>query len=97
MIAALQHNALVLDIYKWLAQRLCRVSAKVPPFLPWPVVQRQFGQGYTEIRFFRRVFLKTLKMVMIQYPAAKLEADGQGLRFHHSWPPILPKEMKVIA
>lgn len=96
-IAALQHNALALDIYKWLAQRLCRVSAKVPSFLPWPVVQRQFGQGYTEIRFFRRVFLKTLKMVITQYPAAKLEADNQGLRLHHSRPPILPKEIKGLS
>ena len=94
-IAALQHNALALDIYKWLAQRLCRVSSGVPSFLPWPAVQCQFGQGYTQIRFFRRVFLKTLKMVMLEYPAARVGADGHGLTLHRSRPPVSPKVISV--
>lgn len=51
-IAALQHNALALDIYKWLAQRLCRIDARRPYMLAWPLVQAQFGQGYSELRFF---------------------------------------------
>lgn len=62
-VSALQHNALALDIYKWLAQRLCRISQNRPVFLPWPAVQLQFGQGYSRLRDFRAVFLKTLKIV----------------------------------
>jgi len=90
-IASLQHNALALDIYKWLAQRLCRVDAKRPYTLAWPLVQAQFGQGYAELRFFRRVFLKTLKLVLMQYPGAKAEPNTRGLVLHHSRPPVAPK------
>jgi len=93
-IAALQHNALALDIYKWLAQRLCRVDGKRPYTLAWSLVQAQFGQGYAELRFFRRVFLKTLKIVLMQYPGAKVEPTEKGLVLHNSRPPIAPK---VIA
>jgi hypothetical protein len=87
-VAALQHNALALDIYKWLSQRLCRVPAKKPAFIPWPAVQAQFGQGYKEIRFFRRKFLKTLSIVQSQYPHAKVHADEKGLTMRLSPPPI---------
>lgn len=90
-IAALQHNALALDIYKWLAQRLCRVDAKRPYTLAWPLVQAQFGQGYSELRFFRRVFLKTLKLVLTQYPAARVESSSRGVLLYHSRPPVAPK------
>jgi hypothetical protein len=92
-ISALQHNALALDIYKWLAQRLVRVSAKEPAFLPWTAAQLQFGQGYGQIRDFRRIFLKTLRMVQNQYPGAKVETDEKGLKLHHSRPPIAPKQI----
>jgi hypothetical protein len=94
-IAALQHNALALDIYKWLAQRLIRVPAKAPAAIPWAVAQLQFGQGYGQIRDFRRVFLKTLKMVQTQYPAAKVEADERGLKLHNSRPPITRKQVAI--
>ncbi|MGH9623460.1 MAG: replication protein RepA [Bryobacteraceae bacterium] len=87
-VASLQHNALALDVYKWLAQRLCRVPAKTPAFLPWPAVQLQFGQGYARLRAFRSIFLKTLKIVMTQYPTAKVAATQQGLTLHLSPPPI---------
>jgi hypothetical protein len=94
-IAALQHNALALDIYKWLAQRLCRVNPKAPMFIPWPAVQLQFGQGYTRLRDFRAIFLKTLAMVMTQYPAGRVGGDQRGLTLHHSRPPIAPKIIAV--
>jgi Plasmid encoded RepA protein len=96
-VAAMQHNALMLDIYKWLAQRLCRVPANRPTFIVWPLVQAQFGQGYTRIRAFRSVFVKALKTVVTQYPGAKVEADGRGLKLYRSRPPILPKELKAIS
>ena len=90
-VAALAHNALALDIYKWLAQRLCRVHEKAPAFLTWPAVQIQFGQGYGRIRAFRAIFLKTLRTVLTQYPGAKITADGKGVTLYRSRPPIAPK------
>jgi len=96
-IAAMQHNALMLDIYKWLAQRLCRVPDKRPAFIVWPLVQAQFGSNYHRIRDFRDTFLKALKVVKTQYPKAKVEADGKGVRLYRSHPPITEKELKVIA
>jgi hypothetical protein len=90
-VAALAHNALALDIYKWLAQRLCRVDAKAPAFLTWPAVQLQFGQAYGRLRAFRAIFLKTLKTVLTQYPNAKVTADRKGLTLYRSRPPIAPK------
>ena len=94
-IAALQHNAFALDIYKWMAQRLCRVNPKEPMFIPWPTVELQFGQSYSRLRDFRAIFLKTLAMVMTQYPAARVGADQHGLMLHHSRPPIAPKIIAI--
>jgi hypothetical protein len=89
-IGALHHNALALDIYKWLAQRLVRVPANKPAFIPWPAVQLQFGQGYGRIRDFRAIFLKTLKLVKVVYPGAEkgVKADGRGVTLQLSAPPI---------
>ena len=67
----MQHKALMLDIYKWLAQRLCRVPPKHPAFVVGPLVEAQFGSGYNRIRDFRDAFLKALKVVLTQYPGAK--------------------------
>lgn len=87
-ISALHHNALALDIYKWLAQRLCRVPAKTPAFVPWTAVQLQFGQDYTRIRDFRKVFKKTLDVVKLQYKGATVIANDRGLTLHLSAPPV---------
>jgi len=96
-IAAMQHNALMLDIYKWLAQRLCRVPSKHPAFVVWPLVEAQFGSSYNRIRDFRDAFLKALKVVLTQYPGAKVDADEHGVKLYRSRPPILPRELKGIA
>lgn len=90
-VAALKESALALDIYKWLSQRLCRIPASKPAFIPWPLVQLQFGQGYGRLRDFRAVFISTLKTVLSEYPAAKVEADGRGVTLHLSRPPIARK------
>jgi hypothetical protein len=87
-VSALQNNALAIDIYKWLAQRLVRVPAKTPTFIPWTAVQLQFGQRYTRLRAFRSVFLKTLNIVQSQYPGAKVQPNEKGLTLHLSPPPI---------
>jgi len=96
-VAAMQHNALMLDIYKWLAHRLFRVPAGNPTSIPWPFLHTQFGHGYTRIRDFRRDFIVALKTVLTEYPGARVEVDQTKVKLYHSKPPILPKEPKPIV
>jgi hypothetical protein len=88
-VAALAHNAMALDIYAWLAQRLCRISQVTPALVPWVSLHEQFGHGYESVRKFRQVFLHTLKTCVVPaYPDAKIEATPQGLILKTSPPPI---------
>ena len=87
-VAALAHSAMGLDIYTWLAQRLHRVPDGKTQFLPWTALKEQYGQGYGRMDNFRRVFLKALKAVQTQYPAARIEADRKGLVLRNSPPPV---------
>lgn len=95
-VAALAHSAMGLDVYTWLAQRLHRVPDNKPQFIPWPSLHEQFGQGYAELRFFRRAFLKVLKAVHTQYPTARFEADRKGMRLRNSPPPI-PQRLMLVS
>lgn len=76
-IAALSHNALALDIYNWLAQRLHRIPAERPQTISWLSLREQFGQGYDPERLynFRRVFRKALGEVLTVYRAARVEDE----------------------
>jgi hypothetical protein len=87
-VARLAHNALALDIYTWLAQRLHRVEEGKSALVPWTALHQQFGQGYERLRDFRRVFGGTLRQVRVVYPDAKFELDGHGMTLRHSRPPV---------
>ena len=87
-IRGIAHSSLALDMYTWLAQRLHRVPANRPQFIPWTGLYDQFGQGYARIRDFRRNFLITLHNVKSVYPGARMDADEKGLTLFHSPPPI---------
>ena len=95
-VAALAHNALALDIYKWLAQRLCRIDPAHPQFVAWTRMQDQFGLGYSKIRFFRRDFLKTLQMVFNVYAASRpnVVCDRRGVTLKLTRPPV---DRKALA
>jgi hypothetical protein len=90
-IAALSASSMALDAYVWLAQRLHRISATKPQFVPWSALYEQFGQGFARVRDFRRRFLHTLRQVQSAYPNAIFAADDKGLTLHHSRPPIAPR------
>jgi hypothetical protein len=94
-IAALAHSATALDIYCWLAQRLHRIPVGQPQFVPWSAIYDQFGQGYREIRKFRRDFLNLLLQVKAAYPAARLSNDGRGLSLETSQPPVMKRLVQV--
>jgi hypothetical protein len=87
-IAVLSHSALALDIYCWLAQRLHRIPPGKPQFVAWPLLQEQFGQNYSEVRFFRRDLLKLLKQVILVYDTARFDADKKGMYLWNSPPPV---------
>ncbi len=94
-IAALAHSAMALDIYCWLAQRLHRVAPGKPQFVPWVALYDQFGQGYREIRKFRRDFLRLLGQVKTAYPDAHLSEDRRGMVLEASPPPIAKRMISV--
>jgi len=96
-IAALAHNAMALDVYCWLAQRLHRVNPSRPQFLVWTSLREQFGHGYKEIRKFRRDFLNILNLVKAQYPAAKFETNEGGMMLYNSTPPVQRRAVLVGA
>lgn len=85
----LSHNAMALDVYAWLAQRLHRIPAeKGGVLVPWPRLKEQFGAGYARLRKFRDVFRATLVQVLQVYPEAKLSLSSAGLVLRHSRPPV---------
>lgn len=85
----LSHNAMAMDIYAWLAQRLHRIDPeKGEVLVPWPRLQEQFGSGYGVLRKFRQVFLPTLAQVTVLYPQARLSVDRQGAHLRNSRPPV---------
>jgi hypothetical protein len=94
-IGTLSHTALGLDIYCWLAQRLHRISPARPQLVRWTSLHRQFGQGYHQLRGFKRVFLRTLNQVQMAYPDAKLSVDEEGLTLQHSRPPVLKQLLQL--
>ena len=96
-IAAIAHNAVALDVYCWMAQRLHRVDPKRGQFLAWANLHEQFGQGYERVRDFRRAFLNVLTLVKAQYPAAKFETNEGGAMLFNSPPPVLRRAVLVGA
>lgn len=95
-VAALAHSALALDIYCWLAQRLHRIPGGRPQFISWTALYDQFGQGYKQLRFFRRDFLKLLGQVRTVYPRARLSEEKRGLSLGQSPPPVA-KRVSVLS
>ncbi len=94
-IGLLAGNAMALDIYTWLAQRLHRVEEGKPALVPWTALHEQFGSGYAHIRDFRRVFVRTLKSVHEVYPAAKFDLGEGGMALRHSRPPVLSRVLPL--
>lgn len=87
-LAALQHSALALDIYTWLAHRLCRVNRAQGVRLSWSNLRDQFGQEYADGRNFKHEFMRALHQVQAVYPEARLGEVIGGLVLYPSHPPL---------
>ncbi len=96
-IAALAHSAIALDIYCWLAQRLHRIPAGKPQFVPWPLLHEQFRQGYNRIRKFRLFMSGILPQIHAVYPDARFLTDAQGMHLENSTPPVKKRMVSVTA
>jgi hypothetical protein len=95
-LAELSQNAMALDVYAWLAERLHRINPAKPAFIPWTGLQEQFGDGYQRMDNFKSRFAEVLKRVQEQYERARLELNGRGMIAHHSAPPVA-KRLFAIA
>lgn len=96
VLAALANNAMALDIYVWLAQRLHRVSVTKPQVITWKALEEQFGGVYSSPRKFRQNFRERLQLVLKFYHDAKLEETDRGLKLKNSPPPISPEKKTFL-
>lgn len=87
-LSALKHSALALDIYTWLAHRLCRIDRPEGVKLSWENLRDQFGQEYHSAKNFKHEFRDVLKQVCTVYPDAKIDGTPGGLILKSSPPPI---------
>jgi hypothetical protein len=94
-VSRLAHSSMALDVYAWLAQRLHRIDHRKPALVPWVSLKEQFGEGYTRLRDFRRVFTHTLKQVQIVYREAKFSLDARGMLLRNSPPPVSRRLLQI--
>lgn len=87
-LGALKHSALALDIYTWLAHRLCRVNRAGGVKLSWENLREQFGQEYGDPRNFKHEFKAALHPVLAVYPNARVGEVIGGLMLYPSPPPL---------
>ena len=88
---ALSHSALAMDLYTFLAHRLWRIDGSVE--ISWEQMRNAMAPEYTEIRVFRRHFLKALAAVQEVYPESKgrVHPIRGRVRLYKATPPIEPK------
>ncbi len=87
-LAALKHSALALDIYAWLAHRLCRIRQDHSVRVYWKNLRDQFGQEYHDTRRFKVKFRIALRQALAVYQDANVEEGWGGLLLKASPPPI---------
>lgn len=90
-LSALKQSSLALDIYTWLAHRLCRINAQQGVMLSWDNLRDQFGQEYGELKDFKHEFRNVLQQVLLVYPSARIEEVIGGIKLFESPPPISQK------
>lgn len=90
----LDNSALSLDLYAYLAHRLCRIKGQ-QLFLPWKLVKEQFGAENEDHNTFKRNFRKALRDVLVVYPNARAEVINGGLLMKQSPPPIAKTQIAI--
>jgi hypothetical protein len=85
---------MAIDLYVWLAYRLHVLEQ--PLEVSWPALKAQFGEGYKELRFFRRDMLSSLSLALAAYPEAHVVVDERrGLMLYRSAPPVPERKLQA--
>lgn len=87
-VHALQQSALAMDVYTWLAHRLCRVRTDAGTKLSWANLKEQFGHEYAASKDFKKEFRPALRKALCVYPDARVSDEIGGIRLYPSSPPI---------
>lgn len=96
-LGALKHSALALDVYSWLAHRLCRVRKLEGVKVSWANLRDQFGQEYADPKDFKKKLRIALRQVLAVYPNAKVESAAGGLILKPSMPPVAKTQIQVLS
>lgn len=91
-VRQISNRSMAIDLYVWLAYRLHVLPS--PLTVSWPALRRQFGEGYKELRFFRRDVQPSLKLALAVYPEARVTVDERaGLILYPSSPPVPERQL----
>ena len=96
-LAALKHSSLGLDVYTWLAYRLCRITDPAGVRLSWENLREQFGQEYGTSKDFKKEFRRALSQVRAVYPQARLSSVSGGLTLYESKAPLSPTFVSLAS
>lgn len=96
-LGALKHSALALDVYSWLAHRLCRVRKGGGVKISWANLREQFGQEYADPKNFKKEFRQAMRLALAVYPDAHIEDTPGGMLLFPSRPPLAKTQVTVIA
>lgn len=96
-LGALKHSALALDIYSWLAHRLCRVRKPDGAKISWDNLRGQFGQEYADPKNFKKEFRQALRQVLAVYPEARIEEIPGGITLYPSKAPLPKSQVSVLT
>lgn len=96
-VKALGKYPLALDVYTWLAHRLCRVRKLEGDRIPWLALREQFGREISDQKKFKQMMRDALKRAQLVYPAAKLDTWGSGITLLPSPPPVQKTQVLVSS
>lgn len=94
-VRALGKYPLALDVYTWLAHRLCRVKKRDGDRIPWLALREQFGREISDHEKFKQMMREALKRAQLVYPSAKLDTWGSGITLLPSPPPVQKTRVMV--
>ena len=94
-VRALGKYPLALDVYTWLAHRLCRVKKRDGDRIPWLALREQFGREISDQKKFKQMMRDALKRAQLVYPNAKLDTWGSGITLLPSPPPVQKTQVLV--
>lgn len=95
-LSALKHSSLALDVYTWLAHRLCRITKASGVKLSWENLHDQFGQEYAHLKDFKKKFRNALHQVTTVYPDARIEEATGGLMLYPSKAPLSTNSFQAL-